>query len=147
MLIRPADLSDLRNIFEWRNDSLSRSMSLNSKLVSLDEHSEWYQRSLLNPYRRMYIGIINELKVGIVRFDFDTDTLQSVVSINLNPKLRGNDYGFTLLDKAIRLYEQSKDTTLMAIIKKGNSASLKIFQKCDFQKKSENDFFYHLIRI
>ena len=110
-------------------------MSLNSKLVSLDEHSEWYQRSLSNPYRRMYIGIINELKVGIVRFDFDTDTLQSVVSINLNPKLRGNDYGFTLLDKAIRLYEQSKYTTLMAIIKKGNSASLKIFQKCDFQKK------------
>ena len=122
-------------------------MFLNSKLVSLDEHSEWYQHSLSNPYRRMYIGIINELKVGIVRFDLDTDTLQSVVSINLNPKLRGNDYGFTLLDKAIRLYEQSKDTTLMAIIKKGNSASLKIFQKCDFQKKSENDFFYHLIRI
>jgi|AntAceMinimDraft_1070359.scaffolds.fasta_scaffold12222_3 RimJ/RimL family protein N-acetyltransferase len=146
MLIRTADLSDIQDIFEWRNDSFSRSMFLSSEVVYLNEHIDWYQRSLKNPHKKMFIGSINDLKVGVVRFDFDEDTEKSEVSINLNPLLRGNGYGFTLLSKSISVYEQSNDTTLTATIKRENSASLRIFSKCDFHKKSEDDFFYYLIR-
>lgn len=146
MLIRPADLSDLQDIFEWRNDSFSRSMFLSSKAVSLNEHIDWYQRCLKNPHKKIFIGLIDDLKIGVVRFDFDVDTDQSEVSINLNPQLRGNGYGFTLLSKSISLYEQSNDATLIATIKKENSSSLKIFSKCNFHKKSEDDCSYHLIR-
>ena len=146
MLIRPADLSDLQDIFEWRNDPFSRSMSLSSDKVSLNEHIDWYNRSLKNPHKKIYIGLIDNLKIGVVRFDFDVETDQSEVSINLNPQLRGNGYGSTLLSKSISIYEQSNDTTLIATIKRENNASLKIFSKCDFHKKSEDDVFYHLIR-
>lgn len=146
MLIRTADLSDLQDIFEWRNDSFSRSMFLSSEAVSLKEHIDWYQRSLSNPLRKIFIGSIEDLKVGVVRFDFDLDTDQSEVSINLNPQLRNNGYGFTLLSKSINIYDQDKYATLTAKIRRGNNASLKIFSKCDFKNKSEDDFFYHLIR-
>lgn len=146
MKIRPADLSDLDDIFEWRNNTLTRSMFLASDTVTLNEHIEWYQVSLKNPYRKIYIGLIGELKVGVVRFDFDVDTDCSEVSINLNPKFRGNGYGFALLSESISLYDESNDTPLIATIKRWNSASLKIFNKCEFYIKSEDEFFYHLIR-
>jgi L-amino acid N-acyltransferase YncA len=146
MMIRAADLSDLQDIFEWRNDNLSRSMFLNTETISLNQHIDWYQRSLKNLHRKIYIGSICNLKIGVVRFDFDAETDRSEVSINLNPKMRGKNYSFTLLFESISLYEQSNKVTLTATIKKGNSASLKIFNKCSFHIKSEDDFFYHLIR-
>ncbi len=118
MLIRNADLSDLQDIFEWRNDFFSRSMSLGLEVVSLNEHIDWYQRSLKNPNRRIYIGSINELKVGMVRFDFDKSTQKSEVSINLNPSLRGKGFGFQLLSKSISVYKQINDTPLIATVKK-----------------------------
>lgn len=145
MMIRTADLSDLQDVFDWRNDSFSRSMSLSSEAVSLNEHIDWYQRSLKNPNRRIYIGLINDLKVGVVRFDFNEDTGQSRVSINLNPLLRGKGFGFSLLSKSISVYKQSKDSTLIATVKKENYASFKIFTKCRFLNKSEDDLCYHLI--
>ena len=146
MLIRNADLSDLQDIFEWRNDSFSRSMSLSSEVVSLNEHIDWYQRSLKNPNRRIYIGSINELKIGLVRFDFDENTKKSEVSINLNPIFRSKGFGFTLLSKSISVYKQSKETPLIATVKKENGSSLRIFTKCGFDNKSEDDLCYHLIR-
>lgn len=146
MLIRNADLSDLQDIFEWRNDSFSRSMCLSSEVFSLNEHIDWYQRSLKNPNRSIYIGSIKELKVGLVRFDFDENNKKSEVSINLNPILRGKGFGFTLLSQSISVYKQSKDTPLIATVKKENDSSLRIFTKCGFRKKSEDDLCYHLIR-
>ena len=146
MLIRPADLSDLEDIFEWRNDSFSRSMSLNSEVVSLNEHINWYQSSLKNPCKEILIGSIDKLKIGVVRFDFDVNTMQSQVSINLNPQFRGGGNGLTLLFKSIEQYEINKHAKLAASIKKENIASLKIFCKCDFYHKSEDDFCYHLVR-
>lgn len=144
-MIRTADHSDLQDLFEWRNDSFSRSMFTSSEAVSLNEHIDWYKRSLKNPNRRIYIGLVNDLKVGVVRFDFNEDTEQSEVSINLNPQLRGQRFGFSLLSKSISVYKQSKDTTLIATIKKENEASFKIFTKCGFLNKSEDDLYYHLI--
>lgn len=145
MLIRTADLSDVRDIFEWRNDLFNRSMFLNSAAVSLNDHINWYQRCLKNPHKIIYIGLIDELKVGMVRFDFDESTIQSEVSINLNPSLRGKGFGLKLLSKSISIYKQSKDTPLIATVKKGNDSSLRVFAKCGFQNKSEDDLCYHLI--
>ena len=144
MLIRTADLSDLRDIFEWRNDFFSRSMFLNSEVVSLNDHIDWYHRYLKNPHKIIYIGSINELKAGVVYFD--EDTKQSKVSINLNPLLRGKGFGFLLLSKSISVYKQIKDTPLIATVKKENYPSIRIFTKCGFHIKSEDDLCYHLIR-
>jgi RimJ/RimL family protein N-acetyltransferase len=147
MLIRAANLSDLQDIFEWRNDSFSRSMSLSSESVSLNEHIDWYKRSLKNPHRKIYIGSINELKVGVARFDFDKDAGKSEVSININPLLRGKGFGSTLLSKSISVHKKSNNATLIATVKKENDSSLRIFSKCGFHMKSEDDNCYYLMRF
>jgi len=147
MLIRDADLSDVHDIFEWRSDTLSRSMFVNTGTVSLQEHIDWYERSLKNPLRKIYIGVAENSKVGAVRFDFDVVSNKSEVSINLNPKFRNKGYGFILLSYAISLYLHHKSTTLIATVKKGNRASLRIFEKCNFFKECEDEFFYRLCRM
>jgi RimJ/RimL family protein N-acetyltransferase len=146
MLIRNAYLSDVGDIFEWRNDPFSQSMFVSTGSVTLKDHIDWYQRSLKNPLRKIYIGVSEDSKVGVVRFDLNINTNQSEVSINLNPKLRGKGYGFTLLSQSINLYRQHEETTLVASVKKENGASLKIFLKSNFWKVCEDELFYRLSR-
>jgi L-amino acid N-acyltransferase YncA len=146
MLIRDADLSDLQDIFEWRNDAFSRSMSVSSNTFTLNEHTDWYQRTLKNPLKKIYIGTDGDFKVGVVRFELNIDSYTSEVSINLNPKFRGKGYGFTLLSQSIVLYRQYNKNTLRAIVKRENIASLIIFEKSDFHKEFEDDGFYRLTR-
>jgi L-amino acid N-acyltransferase YncA len=121
-------------------------MSLRSKKITLSEHLEWYHRSLENPHRKLYVGVINGEKIGIVRFDFESAGDVSEISINLNPRFRGMGHGLTLLSKSIIIHTKSNGGALAATIKKGNCASLKIFYKCGFQKEAENEFLYHLRR-
>ena len=146
MLIRDADMSDVKDIFDWRNDFFSRSMSVNMLTVGLKDHIDWYERSLKDPLRRLYVGIIEDTKVGVVRFDRNPDADISELSINLNPLLRGKGYGFTLLFDCIKLYEQKNGVVLLAKIKKENLASLHIFGKCQFLRNKEDEYFYYLTR-
>lgn len=148
MRIRVANLSDLIDIFEWRNDVHSRSVFINNRIVSLEAHKEWFEYSLKNPLRRLYLGLVNNTKIGVVRFDVDINSNKSEVSINLNPKFRGKGYGFKLLSRALELYlvSEKKVATFIAKVKKDNIPSLKIFEKCNFNKSFEDEFFIYLSR-
>lgn len=144
MMLRHADLSDVQDIFEWRNDVYSRQMFVNNAAVTLEEHIDWYERSLKSPHRKFYIGMVQGEKVGVVRFDLDVQTNESEVSINVNPKFRGLGYGFILLSRSINLYHQSGKVTLIAKVKRENVSSLRIFAKCDFHKNCEDQVFVYL---
>ena len=94
----------------------------------------------------MYIGELNNLKVGICRFDFEPESNSSIVSINLNPIFRGQGLSFYLLNNAIERYKDSNGSLLKAIIKKNNFSSIKIFEKCKFTRVSisEEYLYYEL---
>ncbi len=40
--VRKANESDSRDIFDWRNDELTRQMSHTTDLVEWDGHSAWF---------------------------------------------------------------------------------------------------------
>ena len=147
-LIRNANLLDLIDVFEWRNETFNRSMFVNNKVVSLKEHTEWYKGSLKNPLRKLYIGEVDNSKVGIVRFDRNVNSSKSEVSINLNPKFRGKGYGYILLSKSLILYENSETriVNFVATVKKENKVSLRVFEKCNFYKNFEDEFFIFMNR-
>ena len=71
MKIKEADNSDYLDVFEWRNDPISCQMSISNNKVTLEEHKKWYESSLTNPLRKIYIGILTDEKVGICSFDID----------------------------------------------------------------------------
>ncbi|MDB9959464.1 GNAT family N-acetyltransferase [Gammaproteobacteria bacterium] len=132
ILIREAGQNDSKDIFEWRNDLESRSMFINSDLVTFDEHDRWFSEAIRSPFKYIYIGEIGGKKIGITRFDFDKKEHQTEVSININPNFRGKGYGKKLLIESINKFQVENETTLVARIKKKNIGSRKIFEYVGF---------------
>jgi len=147
MIIKDAEIIDSIDLFEWRNDQLSCCMSKNNKKLTIEEHEIWYQDSLKNPSRKLYIGIDSNEKIGICRFDYDELDNYSEISINLNPKMRGKNLSYEFLNNAIKKYATNNHYKLKATIKKENKASLKIFEKSGFLYFSEDSNFFYLRKI
>lgn len=142
MIIKNATQNDSIDIWNWRNDPHSRSMFINSNLVSWDEHSLWFNRLLSNPAHIVYIGSTKENeKVGVCRFDIGPSGDIAEVSINLNPAMRGKGLSQVFLKAATSIFWDNKKINLTAKIKKENAASLKCFEKSGFVVQNEDECF------
>ena len=133
------------DVYSWRNDPLTRIMNADSSIVVLANHKKWFENSLINPNREMYVGFINKIKIGVTRFDLNKNQNIAEVSINLNPAMRGKRLSFSLLSNSIDFYLQNKKIKLIAKVKKKNLKSLSIFKKLKFKKYDENKIFEYLI--
>jgi L-amino acid N-acyltransferase YncA len=142
--IKIADNKDLLDLFLWRNDPISRKMSINDDIVNLDEHKKWYNNSLRSPFRKIYIGTLKKKKVGMCRFDSNKSMTSAEVSINLNPAMRDKNLSYDLLSNSIKIFKKNNESKLTAIIKKENKSSLKIFKKCSFFIVKERYKIYYL---
>ena len=143
MILRNAIIGDVIDVFNWRNDPVTRCMSPNDKPVQKFEHKEWFESALTNPDKKMYIGIVKEKKIGITRFDFNKKHNFTEVSINLNPLMRGKNLSFELLLKSITFYLKDKNVKLKAKVKNQNLPSLKIFKKVGFiEYNNDNNYQY-----
>jgi len=137
--------NDSKDIWEWRNDELTKKMSITTDSVSWETHSSWYQKSLVNQNRYLYIGFLNDSeKIGMCRLDLDSNTNISEVSINLNPQHRSKKLSSQLLSQTIAKYLEDKNTDLVARIKKTNILKIKCFAKCGFTfEREDSDYNYY----
>lgn len=133
--LRKAKIDDSKNIWAWRNDSLTRAMSINKNYVEYEDHSDWFKSKLKNKNCFFYIGEIQQKKIGVVRIETKNNVGQ--VSINLNPKFRGMSLSANLLNESINKFkEKFNNYHLVAQIDKKNQASLRIFSKLGFKIKT-----------
>ena len=133
MLIRNVNFKDCDLIYKWRNDKLTRNMSLNTYKITYQSHLKWFKEILDNPLTKSYIGEIKGKKIGICRFDINKEILCSEVSININPDLRGQGIGKKFLTAAIENFEKAYQLELIAQVKIKNYASKKIFKNAHFE--------------
>ena len=144
--VRKANESDSRDIFDWRNDELTRQMSHTTDLVEWDGHSVWFAASLTNTKRLLVICEDEDTdeKVAIVRFDVDGE--RALVSINLSSKMRGKRKAKGCLRDAISFFQKSYSDVrfIDAEIKSINIASQKSFIRVGFVLTKENaDVLYY----
>jgi L-amino acid N-acyltransferase YncA len=132
--LRPAAASDVRIIWEWRNDALSRAASGDTAEIAWEAHTAWFPTALQT--RRMLIGEIDGAAVGLVRFDPDGAGGHRV-SINLAPQARGRGVGARMLAAAVATIAGP----LHAEIREGNAASEQIFLACGFRKIARDGVF------
>jgi hypothetical protein len=103
LTVSKATENDSADIWKWRNDTHTLQMSITTDEVSWEAHSSWYNNSLKNKNRYLYVGIIDTInKVGMCRFDIDENKNTAEVSINLNPDslsttLKNIEYGISYL--------------------------------------------------
>ena len=88
-----ATQSHSRDIWEWRNNPITRSVSKKTDEVSWNEHKAWFKKSLDNHRIFIYIGINNDyqknIPIGIIRFNLvDFSQNHYEVSMNIAPNAR-----------------------------------------------------------
>ena len=137
--------NDSKDIWEWRNDELTKQMFITTDSVSWETHSSWYKKSLVNPNLYLYLGFLNDdKKIGMCRFDVDVNTNIAEVSLNLNPQQRRKKLSYQLLSQAITKFCEEQNTDLAARIKKSNIGSIKCFTKIGFTfEREDNDYNYY----
>lgn len=150
--IRQAQVFDSKEVFLWRNDELTRKMSHLSDLVQWETHTEWYEHSISQAQRLLLICEYPEedVKVGMVRFDFDHEFAQATISINISPEQRSKGYAKACLHSAIAYvqatYPECKE--LSAEIKRINKASIHSFEGLGFKQKLEQaDFSIYSLHL
>ena len=134
MQITSAIIDDALDVFIWRNDPVSRKMSFNSYEIPFKDHLSWFESSLTSDLRKLFIGQLEGLKVGICRFDIDKLTREAEVSVNLNPKMRGKGLSKTFLRLSLEEFQQHYKLNIFAKIKKENLASISLFESVGFKK-------------
>ncbi len=132
MYLRLAKIKDLKNVFNWRNDQLTRKMSLNKKILDFKDHEKWFRAKINDDNVYFLIASKNKEEISYIRFDIST--IETTININLNPKFRNKNLSFELLNKSIKKFNKNKKTKyLKAHINNKNIASKKIFEKNNFQ--------------
>ena len=136
-LIRTPSSKDSKDIFNWRNDPFTRSMSFQKEMVDWESHIIWYRNTLSNPNRVWFIGEKQNNKIGVVRFDLDFEMSVANVNINLNPSWRGKGLSSSLLKSCINCFPVLKTNINIfeASIKHDNIASVRCFEKLNFVLK------------
>jgi len=139
--IRKVNEGDSKDIFDWRNDALTRQMSHTTDLVEWDGHRKWFSSSLTNKNRLLVICEKKSTleKVSVVRFDVEEG--RTLVSINLNPNQRGKGLAKVSLIKSIDFFSENftEAKRLVAEIKRENIGSQITFLGIGFEKYDSKD--------
>ncbi|WP_076585782.1 GNAT family N-acetyltransferase [Vibrio ostreicida] len=136
--IRHAAIGDSQSIFDWRIDENSRAMFFNEASPSIEEHNLWFEKSLSNFDRTLFIGELGDEKIGVCRFDFKKEEMVAEVSINMKPTSREHGLGKRFLFGCVECYLEINKYNLVAKVKPNNLASLNIFESVGFETYSSN---------
>jgi RimJ/RimL family protein N-acetyltransferase len=133
---RAAKICDCEDVYNWRSDPTSRSMSFNTAIQTYEDHKNWFKASLNDADRKLFIGEIDTTKIGVCRFDRYNKTSYVEVSINMNPESRGCGFGKKFLALSVEYFQKTQPMDLLARIKPENEASLQIFKSLGFEEIS-----------
>jgi UDP-2,4-diacetamido-2,4,6-trideoxy-beta-L-altropyranose hydrolase len=130
--LRPARTDDSRNVWLWRNDFSTRSLSQASEPILWQDHQAWWQATLESADRHLLIAQMGDTPVAVLRFDRVAEG-GFEVSINLAPSARNSGLGGLILAEACGTFQKDHSSVpLWAMIHRDNRASRRIFEKMGF---------------
>ena len=145
--LRSVKLSDSMEIWEWRNEPLTRAMAINKNPIKYEDHLRWFRLKLRDRNCSFYMGEAFGMNAGNVRIE----VMQNVgeVSIYMNPRVRGMSLATTLLKDATDAFiKKNPSVKLVATIDKKNKASMKIFKNTGFIiEKSKKDINTYRMKV
>lgn len=134
--LRLADECDVRAVWEINNDLGARANAVNPNPIPYSDHERWFAGSLTSKSRYLWVLGDPDHVEGVVRVDFEA--ADGRISIALRPSARGRGLGKVLLRQATqRIWRMARTTSISAVIKPANVASIRLFEGLGFQKDSE----------
>jgi RimJ/RimL family protein N-acetyltransferase len=131
--IRSAESKDCGLFWNWVNEEGVRKNSYNSEPVPFENHKKWFEGSLKNEKRLIFvISDFEGVPLGQVRFDIQGTEAEIDLSIDKN--YRGFGLASHIICKgALELIRKRTNLLVLnAFIKKANSASSAAFRKAGF---------------
>jgi spore coat polysaccharide biosynthesis predicted glycosyltransferase SpsG/L-amino acid N-acyltransferase YncA len=145
MVARPATPEDSRQLWQWRNDPVTRAGSRSSAEVSWDDHLRWFTASLTRTDRVLLVVEDPAGPAGTVRWDLVRErdgepggSHEWEVSITVAPERRGQNLGRPLLRAGeVALAEKTSGVTrsggtevhaYLAVVRIDNQSSMRLFE-------------------
>ena len=135
--LRAAQESDKEQLWRWRNDALTRGMSLTTDEVPWADHCQWFAGVHADPERHLLIGVMDESAVGTVRLD--RAGREAEINITVAPDARGRGMGLALLLAAAQYARGLDINQLNAVIRSNNTASKVIFERAGYRACGADD--------
>lgn len=132
--LRLAVPDDCDRILKWRNNPDVRRYSLSSVPLSLEEHKQWFLKTLSLAEVVLLIGENKDGPVGVLRYNLKDK--KAIVSIYLVPHLSGMGLGNHMLRLGNKWIKNNNPeiNQIIAKIKHNNIASKEAFRKAGFTK-------------
>lgn len=136
--LRPAEAADEAIWLRWANDPAVRAASFHSDRINAMEHRRWFSAKLADPGALLLLGhAIDGMPIGYVRFEqiSPSEIREQLLSIALEPAVRGQGLGLPLLERAIAFLQQrwQGPLELLAEVKPSNRASIRLFEAAGFE--------------
>jgi len=140
-----AEITDINDIFEWRNHPDIRKNFFDSEVITWNDHEKWFNEKLKDQDTTIYVAYHIENKIGSIRFEANEYVIK--ISVMLNPLFLGKGLGLQVVKMGVEKYirEGTPDKSLIAEVKKNNIASIKTFRKAGF-KENDLTFTYDINR-
>lgn len=140
-IIEAAKQLDSRAVWEIRYHPLVNQQSSNTQAVDFANHDRWFQEKYFSggPNQCFVLRGAGRL-AGYCRFDA-AEGNEFRVSIAIHPDYQGQGLGQKLLAESLSRLPAGKK--VLAVIKRGNKASIKLFQKNGFAlEKTEPENYF-----
>tara|TARA_B110000967_G_C18868335_1_gene553977 strand:+ start:542 stop:925 length:384 start_codon:yes stop_codon:yes gene_type:complete len=98
LLLRQAQISDSRKIFDLRNHLQVRRYSHNINKIDFDAHQDWFKKVLSAKSKHILIAQRKEDFIGMVRFDLIDNAY--LLSWSISPQFQGCGFGKSMLSIA-----------------------------------------------
>jgi UDP-2,4-diacetamido-2,4,6-trideoxy-beta-L-altropyranose hydrolase len=131
--LRQVTMDDARQLWTWANASDVREVSFSSEPIPWERHLEWLRSKLADPNVCFWMVLNAEGQpLGQVRFEA-APKRQAVISILLDAACRGQSLGsLSIWSACKKLFDETNYTSVQALIKPGNEASVRAFLKAGF---------------
>jgi RimJ/RimL family protein N-acetyltransferase len=145
--VRPATAVDGPVLLAWRNDADTRAASTSTDAVSPETHARWLEATLENPLRVLLVAELDDVPVGMVRFDALDVPASWLVSINLAPGARGRGLAALILQAGWDWLEATAPVDeVQAQIRVTNTASIRAFERAGYRLTGTEDSWHHYVR-
>lgn len=147
--LRRVKETDMKLLFDWRNNELVRKNSFCMDPVEWNEHVKWFNTTLVKSSVLFFILICKEQEVGQIRIDLELDNT-AIINYSIAEKYRGFGYGKQILHLAeTELYERFKNKYMLkALVKENNISSQVAFERLGYILQNTNkDIFRTYIKI
>ncbi|MDD2969707.1 MAG: GNAT family N-acetyltransferase [Lachnospiraceae bacterium] len=138
-LLRRATPEDEEVLLIWKNDPITRENSGDSRLVTPEEHHNWFTKRLQSDNVLLYIFCADGRPAGQGRLDLLGYTAE--ISYGLAPEFRGKGLGRKLLtqliEKVVSDPQASEISVLYGQVKYTNVISKRLFSSLGFKEVME----------